>query len=148
MATPTLYQNTKNGQIVEFIGHHDKDCAMVKNQAGEVSYVYVNNLVEWRQGTGRTQIVAKPQVSAREKQREEQELKKPVIPPETRINLNLATQQVLTQAIKGIGHSSAKQIIELRASLPNERFTSWEQLRAVKRVNWDAVIDSDVAWIG
>ena len=33
----TLYQNTKNGQIVEFVGHHDKDWAMVKNQSGEVS---------------------------------------------------------------------------------------------------------------
>ena len=148
MATQQLYQNTKNGQIVEFIGHHDKDCAMVKNQSGEVSYVYVDNLVEWKQGTGRTQVVAKPQKIKRDIEKEEKELSKPVIPPETRINLNLATQQVLTQAIKGIGHSSAKQIIELRASLPNERFTSWEQLRAVKRVNWDAVIDSDVTWIG
>ena len=144
----TLYQNTKNGQIVEFIGHHDKDWAMVKNQSGEVSYVSLSNLLEWEKGTGRTQRVAKPQVLASEQKKEEAEFTKPVIPPETRINLNLATQQVLTQAIKGIGHSSAKQIVELRGTLPNERFTSWDQLRAVKRVNWDAVIDSDVAWIG
>lgn len=144
----TLYQNTKNGQVVEFIGHHDKDWAMVKNQAGEVSYVALDNLLEWEKGTGRTQRVAKPQKLAADVKKEEKEVAAPVIPPETRINLNLATQQVLTQAIKGIGHSSAKQIVELRSSLPNERFTSWDQLRAVKRVNWDAVIDSDVAWIG
>lgn len=144
----TLYQNTKNGQIVEFIGHHDKDWAMVKNQSGEVSYVALDNLLEWEMGKGRTQRVPKPQVTLAEEKKEAAEAKAPVIPPERRINLNLATQQVLTTAIKGIGHSSAKQIIELRSSLPNERFTSWEQLRAVKRVNWDAVIDSDVAWIG
>ena len=72
----------------------------------------------------------------------------PIIPPETRINLNMATQQVLTQAIKGIGHSSAKQIVELRTSLPDERFTSWDQLRQVKRVNWDSIIEEDIAWIG
>lgn len=144
----TLYQNTKNGQIVEFVGHHDKDWAMVKNQSGEVSYVSLDNLLEWKKDTGRTQIAPKPQKLASDIKKEESEVAKPVIPPETRINLNLATQQILTQAIKGIGHSSAKQIIELRSSLPNERFTNWDQLRQVKRVNWDAVIDSDVAWIG
>ena len=143
-----LYQNTKNGQIVEFIGHHDKDCAMVKNQSGEVSYVYVDNLLEWKQGTGRTQTVAKPQLVKRDVEKEEKEFQAPIIPPETRINLNMATQQVLTQAIKGIGHSSAKQIVELRTSLPDERFTSWDQLRQVKRVNWDSIIEEDIAWIG
>ena len=144
----TLFHNTKNGQIVEFIGHHDKDWAMVKNQSGEVSYVQVEMLVEWEQGKGKTQRVAKPAKTNRDKQKDEREFQAPLIPPETRINMNLATTQALTQMIKGIGHSSAKQIIELRQSLPDERFTSWDQLRQVKRVNWDAVIDSDVAWIG
>ena len=143
-----LYQNTKNGQIVEFVGHHDREWAMVKNQSGEVSYVSLENLLEWEKGRGRTQRVAKSQATKRDKQKEEAEFKAPVIPPETRINLNLATQQVLTQAIKGIGHSSAKQIVELRSSLPGERFTGWDQLRQVKRVNWDQIIDEDIAWIG
>lgn len=143
-----LYQNTKNGQIVEFIGHHDKNWAMVKSQSGEVSYVSIENLLEWKQGTGRTQTVAKPQLVKRDIEKEEKEFTAPVIPPETRINLNMATQQILTQAIKGIGHSSAKQIVELRSSLPDERFTSWDQLRQVKRVNWDSIIDEDIAWIG
>ena len=143
-----LYQNQKNGQIVEFIGHHDKDWAMVKNQSGEVSYVSIESLLEWKQGTGRTQTVAKPQLVKRDIEKEEKEFTAPVIPPETRINLNMATQQILTQAIKGIGHSSAKQIVELRTSLPDERFTSWDQLRQVKRVNWDSIIEEDIAWIG
>lgn len=121
---------------------------MVKNQSGEVSYVQVDQLVEWEQGKGKTQRVAKPQKTLQEKKKDDKEFEAPVIPPETRININIATQQALTQYIKGIGHSSAKQVIELRQSLPNERFTNWEQLRQVKRVNWDAVIDSDVAWIG
>jgi len=121
---------------------------MVKNQSGEVSYVQVDQLVEWEQGKGKTQRVAKPQQTLRDREKDEREFKSPVIPPETRININLATQQALTQYIKGIGHSSAKQVIELRQSLPDERFTSWDQLRQVKRVNWDNVIESDVAWIG
>ena len=143
-----LYQNSKNGQVVEFIGHHDKSWAMVKNQSGEVSYVSVDNLVEWEEGKGKTQRVAKPQKTLQAKKKDEADPKSPTIPPETRININLATQQALTQHIKGLGHSSAKQVIELRSSLPGERFTTWDQLRQVKRVNWDAVIDSDVAWIG
>ena len=121
---------------------------MVRNQSGEVSYVSIENLLEWKQGTGRTQVVAKPQLVKRDLEKEEKEFEAPLIPPETRINLNMATQQILTQAIKGIGHSSAKQIVELRTSLPDERFTSWDQLRQVKRVNWDSIIDEDIAWIG
>lgn len=143
-----LFQNTKNGQVVEFIGHHDKDWAMVKNQSGEVSYVSVDNLVEWEQGKGKTQRVAKPQRLKKEVDKDAAEFKNPVIPPETRININIATQAAISQHIKGIGHSAAKQIVELRSSLPDERFTNWDQLKQVKRVNWDAVIDSDVAWIG
>ena len=143
-----LFQNSKNGQVVEFIGHHDKDWAMVKNQSGEVSYVQVDQLVEWEKGKGKTQRVAKPQRIKKDVEKEQKDFEGSVIPPETRININIATQQALTQYIKGIGHSSAQQIIELRQSLPEERFTNWDQLRQVKRVNWDAVIDSDVAWIG
>lgn len=143
-----LFQNTKNGQVVEFIGHHDKDWAMVKNQTGEVSYVSVENLVEWEQNKGKTQRVAKPQRTKKEVSKDESEFQPSVIPPETRININIATQQAISQHIKGIGHSAAKQIVELRSSLPGERFTTWDQLKQVKRVNWDAVIDSDVAWIG
>ena len=143
-----LYQNEKNGQIVEFINQHGEDCAMVKNQSGQVSYVYVQNLKEWSQETGRTAVTAQPQLVKREKEKQERELKPPAIPPETRVNLNLATHQVLTTHLRGIGNSSAKQIIELRASLPDERFTNWDQLRQIKRVNWDAIIDEDSAWIG
>ena len=49
-----LYQNTKNGQLVEFIGHHDKDWAMVKTSSGAVQYVSLEDLVSYEAGKGRT----------------------------------------------------------------------------------------------
>ena len=57
-----LYQNQKNGQVVEFIGHHDKDWAMVKNATGVVQYVALDDLVSYEANKGRTGQKVEPVV--------------------------------------------------------------------------------------
>ena len=52
------------------------------------------------------------------------------------------------KAIKGIGYATAKKIIELRMSLPGERFKNLDQLRKVGRVDWDQIIAEDLIYIG
>ena len=76
-----LFQNTKNGQIVEFIGHHDKDWAMVKNSTGVVQYIALDDLVEYQVGVGRTD--KKPQPQSAETPKDEDAI------PETTIPLSL-----------------------------------------------------------
>ncbi len=63
----------------------------------------------------------------------------PQVPMDTRINLNTLTAEGLTQALPGVGIKTAKEIIELRQSLSGERFSKLEQLKAVKRIDWDEV---------
>ncbi len=87
----SLYQNTKNGQIVEFIGYHDKDFAMIKNQNGSVAYVPLADLVSYEPGKGRTGDVPEPQTA--EPEQDEDKIPEGAIPADTRLNLNVATAE-------------------------------------------------------
>lgn len=142
----SLYQNTKNGQIVEFVGYHDKDFAMTKNANGSVSYVALADLVSYEPGKGRTGEV--PESQTAEPEQDENKIPESAIPADTRLNLNTATPEAIAKAIKGIGYATAKKIIELRMSLPGERFKNLDQLRKVGRVDWDQIIAEDLIYIG
>jgi DNA uptake protein ComE-like DNA-binding protein len=141
-----LYQNTRNGQIVEFISHHDKDWAMIKNASGAIQYVALADLVSYEPGKGRTGAVPQPQSA--EVEVNEDLIPEAVIPVDTRLNINAASAEAIAKAIKGIGYSSAKKIVELRLSLSGERFTTLDQLRRIGRVDWDQVIGEDLIYIG
>jgi hypothetical protein len=142
----SLYQNQKNGQIVEFIGHHDRDWAMVKNSNGNVNYVQLADLISYEPGKGRTGETIEPQKDPDEK--DEDALPESVIPAETRLNLNGATAEAIAKHVKGIGYATAKKIVELRLALPGEKFTKLDQLRKIGRVDWDEVIKEDLIYIG
>ena len=64
---------------------------------------------------------------------------KPQVPTDNRVNLNTLTAEGLTQVLPGVGIKTAKEIIELKQGLPGEKFTKLEQLKAVKRIDWDEV---------
>ncbi len=140
-----LYQNQKNGQIVEFIGHHDKDWAMVKNANGSVAYVALEDLVSYEVGKGRTGETPQPQSA--EKNADEDKIPETAIPVDTRLNLNVATAEGIAKQVKGIGYATAKKILELRMSLPGEKFKSLDQLRKIGRVDWDEVIKEDLIYV-
>ena len=141
-----LYQNTKNGQIVEFIAHHDKDWAMIKNSAGAIQYIALADLVSYEPGKGRTGEIPKPQSA--ERPVDEDAIPESVIPVDTRLNINSASAEAIAKAVKGIGYSTAKKIVELRMSLSGERFTNLDQLKRIGRVDWDEVLGADLIYIG
>lgn len=141
-----LYQNTRNGQMVEFIAHHDKDFAMIRNSAGVVQYVPLMDLISYEPGKGRTGEVPKPQSA--ERPVDEDSIPEAAIPVDTRLNINTATPEVIAKAVKGIGYSTAKKIVELRMSLPSERFSNLDQLKRIGRVDWDEVIAADLIYVG
>ena len=93
-----LYQNTKNGQLVEFIGHHDKDWAMVNNSSGPVGYVALEDLVSYEAGKGRTGI--KPEPQSAEVEVDENVLPETIIPVDNRLNLNVATAEAIAKHVK------------------------------------------------
>ena len=141
----TLYQNQKTGLIVEFISHHDKDWAMVKNNAGQVVYVALADLVSYEAGKGRTGQTIEPQTA--EDHKDEDKMPESVIPVDTRLNVNAATAENIAKAVKGIGYATAKKIVELRLSLPGERFKNLDQLKKISRVDWDTIIAEDLIYV-
>lgn len=140
----SLYQNTTNGQLVEFISHHDKDYAMVKNSSGSVQYVALKDLVSYEAGKGRTGKTIESQSADKV---DEDALPETIIPVDTRLNVNVATAEALAKHVKGIGYATAKKIIELRLSLPGERFKNLDQLKKIGRVDWDEVIAADLIYV-
>lgn len=141
----SLYQNLQNGQLVEFISHHDREYAMVKNSAGNVQYVALKDLVSYEQGKGRTGKTIDP---IGDKKIDEDQIPESVIPVDTRLNVNVATAESLAKHVKGIGYATAKKIVELRLSLPGERFKNLDQLKKIGRVDWDEVIAADLIYVG
>lgn len=141
----SLYQNQKTGQIVELISYHDKDYAMVKTQTGAINYVDLADLHAYEPGKGRTG--EKPTSPLKKDDTDPEAVPKQVIPPDVRLNLNLASAEMIADRIKGVGYSTAKRIVEVRMSLPGERFAALEQLRQVKRVDWDEVFKEDVIYV-
>lgn len=141
-----LYQNTRNGQIVEFIAHHDKDWAMIKNSAGAIQYIALADLVSYEPGKGRTGETPQPQSA--ESPIDEDTIPEAAIPVDTRLNINVASAEAIAKAVKGIGYSTAKKIVELRLSLSGERFSNLDQLKRIGRVDWDEVIAADLIYVG
>ena len=72
---------------------------------------------------------------------------KPQVPTDNRVNLNTLTAEGLTQVLPGVGLKTAKEIIELKQTLPGERFTKLEQLSSIKRVDWDAVFETGLVFV-
>lgn len=141
----SLYQNRKNGQIVELLSYHDNDYGMVRNQAGTISYPLLADLEAYEVGKGRTgDKASSPSTKA---DGDPDAVPASSIPVDTRLNLNLATADMIAQRIKGVGYSTAKRIVELRQSLPGERFQALEQLRSINRVDWDQVIKDDLIFV-
>jgi len=141
-----FYQHARTGQVVELIAHHDKNYAMVKNSEGKILYVPLVDLHTYIPGKGRTGEQPKPLAAADAVDPEV--IPTPSIPPDTRLNLNQATAEMISQRIKGIGYSTAKKIIELRGSLPGERFAAIKQLEDnIGRVNWEEIKKQDIFYI-
>ena len=139
-----LFQDQKTGKLVEFISQHDKEFAMVSDGAGNISYVTLEQLTPYSKDKGRLAKVKAPQLEVPK----EEELPKSVVPAEdTRLNLNMATAEIIAKRLPGVGYTTAKRIIELRMSLSGERFSNLKQLENIPRVNWDQLVKDDLIFI-
>ena len=53
MAEHKLFQDTRTGKLVEFVSKHDKEFAMVKDAAGNVTFMTLEQLVPYDRDKGR-----------------------------------------------------------------------------------------------
>lgn len=72
---------------------------------------------------------------------------KPQVPTDNRVNLNTLTAEGLTQVLPGVGLKTAREIVELKQTLPGERFSKLDQLASIKRVDWDAVFETGLVFV-
>ena len=138
-----LFQDQKTGKLVEFISKHDKEYAMVRDAGGAITYLTLEQLVPYDKDKGRlTKVTASPIDIPEEKAPEL------VVPLEDRrLNLNVASAEIIQKRLPGVGYATAKKIVELRMSLSGERFSNLKQLENIPRVNWDQLIEEDLIFI-
>jgi hypothetical protein len=143
MADHKLFQDQRTGKLVEFISKHDKEFAMVRDAAGNVTYLTLEQLVPYDKDKGRMSKVKAPELIV-----PEEEAPKAIVPLEdTRLNLNVAPAEQIAKRLPGVGFATAKKIVELRMSLSGERFANLKQLENIPRVNWDQLIEEDLIFI-
>jgi hypothetical protein len=132
-----LYQHKKTGARVKVVSEWDNgDWFMVEDQDGRLFTVYKTEIEPDEQATKKVQTLQVKDKAAKEEPR--------VFPPDNRLNINGATAQMIADHIKGIGLKTAREIKDLQMSLSGERFNNLEQLRQIKRVDWDAVFAADL----
>ena len=132
-----LYQHKKTGARVKVISEFDNgDWLMVEDQDGRVFTAYKTELAPDEVATKKVQTLQVKDKASQEEPR--------AFPPETRLNINSATPQMIADHIKGVGLKTAREIKDLQMSLSGERFHSLEQLKQIKRIDWEAVLAADL----
>ena len=133
----TLYQHKKTGARVKVISEWDNgDWFMVEDQDGRIFTVYKTEISTDEAATKKVKAL---QVKDKAKKEEPRKF-----PPDHRLNINGATAQMIADHVKGIGLKTAREIKDLQMSLSGERFNNLEQLKSIKRVDWDSVIAADL----
>jgi DNA uptake protein ComE-like DNA-binding protein len=132
-----LHQHKKTGARVKIVSEWDNgDWFMVEDQDGRLYTAYKTELIPDEQATKKVTALQVKDKAAQEEPR--------TFPPDTRLNINSATAQMIADHIKGIGLKTAREIKDLQMSLSGERFNSLEQLKQIKRVDWDSVLAADL----
>ena len=94
MAEHKLFQDTRTGKLVEFVSKHDKEFAMVKDAAGNVTFMTLEQLVPYDRDKGRLAKIKTPELTV-----PEEEAPVAVVPIEdTRLNLNTAPAEQIAKS--------------------------------------------------
>ena len=141
-----LYQYKPTGGLVEVISQHGEGIMMCVDAQDEVIYADEVDLV--------------PQIDATtEKIKTEERLTaelaadgvKPAklttretFPIDVRVNINTASARQIADALPGVGLKTARDIKDLQTTCSGERFQKLEQLRSIKRVDWDQIFEENL----
>ena len=134
-----LYQHKITGGLVEKISQHGDGIFMVVNANDEVDYVHEDDLIPHLEATNE-KIKTEERLTA-ELQATGDKTAKPTsretFPVDRRLNINTASARQIADTLPGVGLKTARDIKDLQTSCSGERFQKLEQLRSIKRVDWD-----------
>tara|TARA_E500000318_G_C3392376_1_gene146475 strand:- start:113 stop:523 length:411 start_codon:yes stop_codon:yes gene_type:complete len=132
-----LYQHKKTGARVTVVSEWDDgEWFMLKDQDDRIFTAHRSELLEDKPATAKVKTLQVKDKASKEEPR--------VFPPDNRLSINGATSQMIADHVKGIGMKTAKEIKDLQMSLSGERFNNLEQLRQIKRVDWDSVFSANI----
>jgi DNA uptake protein ComE-like DNA-binding protein len=141
-----LYQYRVTGGLVEMISRHGDGIVMCIDSQDEVLYIDESDLVPHLDATTE-QIKTEERLTAQlaaEGVKPAVPTKKETFPLDTRMNINTASARQIADALPGVGLKTARDIKDLQMSMPGERFQRLEQLKSIKRVDWDEIFKENL----
>ena len=141
-----LYQHKVTGGLVEKISQHGEGIFMVVNANDEVDYVHEDDLIPHLDATNE-KIKTEERLTA-ELQSSGDKIAKPTnretFPLDRRLNINTASARQIADTLPGVGLKTARDIKDLQTTMTGERYTKLEQLRGIKRIDWDAIFKENL----
>ena len=141
-----LYQHKITGGLVEKISQHGDGIYMVVNANDEVDYVHEDDLIPHLDATNE-KIKTEERLTA-ELQSSGDKSAKPTnretFPLDRRLNINTASARQIADTLPGVGLKTARDIKDLQTTMTGERYTKLEQLKGIKRIDWDAIINENL----
>ena len=141
-----LYQHKVTGGLVEKISQHGEGIFMVVNANDEVDYVHEDDLIPHLDATNE-KIKTEERLTA-ELQSSGDKSAKPTnretFPLDRRLNINTASARQIADTLPGVGLKTARDIKDLQTTMTGERYTKLEQLRGIKRIDWDAIFNENL----
>ena len=141
-----LYQHKITGGLVEKISQHGDGIFMVVNANDEVDYVHEDDLIPHLEATNE-KIKTEERLTA-ELQATGDKTAKPTsretFPVDRRLNINTASARQIADTLPGVGLKTARDIKDLQTTMTGERYTKLEQLKGIKRIDWDAIFNENL----
>ena len=141
-----LYQHKITGGLVEKKSQHGDGIYMVVNANDEVDYVHEDDLIPHLDATNE-KIKTEERLTA-ELQSSGDKSAKPTnretFPLDRRLNINTASARQIADTLPGVGLKTARDIKDLQTTMTGERYTKLEQLRGIKRIDWDAIFNENL----
>lgn len=141
-----LYQYKLTGGLVEVVSKHGDGILMCVDSQDEVIYVEESNLTPHLEATNE-KIRTEERLSAQlesEGVRPPKPTTKETFPIDVRINLNAASARQIADSLPGVGLKTARDIKDLQTSMPGEKFQRLDQLKSIKRVDWDEIFKENL----
>jgi DNA uptake protein ComE-like DNA-binding protein len=141
-----LYQHKVTGGLVEKISQHGEGIFMVVNANDEVDYVHEDDLIPHLDATNE-KIKTEERLTAELKATGDKTAKptnRETFPLDRRLNINTASARQIADTLPGVGLKTARDIKDLQTTMTGERYTKLEQLRGIKRIDWDAIFKDNL----
>lgn len=141
-----LYQYKMTGGLVEVVSKHGDGILMCLDSQDEVLYIEESELTPHLEATNEKIRTEERLTAALEAEgvKPAKPTTKETFPLDVRININTASARQIADSLPGVGLKTARDIKDLQTSMPGEKFLKLEQLKSIKRVDWDEIFKENL----